>query len=106
MRQTIYLTGFMGVGKSVVGKELARLLRRPFIDLDQSIERAAGSSVAYLFASYPVERLQARVFDGNDASARVLEKLEFAYEGNLRSHILLKGKRRDVRYYARLRLEG
>lgn len=50
MRQTIYLTGFMGVGKSVVGKELARLLRRPFIDLDQSIERAAGSSVASLFA--------------------------------------------------------
>ncbi|MEQ1920388.1 MAG: shikimate kinase, partial [Elusimicrobiota bacterium] len=50
MRQTIYLTGFMGAGKSVVGKELARLLRRPFIDLDLSIERAAGSSVASLFA--------------------------------------------------------
>ena len=50
MRPTIYLTGFMGTGKSVVGKELARLLRRPFIDLDISIERAAGSSVASLFA--------------------------------------------------------
>lgn len=50
MRPTIYLTGFMGVGKSAVGKELARLLRRPFIDLDLSIERAAGSSVASLFA--------------------------------------------------------
>ena len=50
MRPTIYLTGFMGAGKSVVGKELARLLRRPFIDLDLSIERAAGSSVASLFA--------------------------------------------------------
>jgi shikimate kinase len=50
MRTTIYLTGFMGVGKSVVGKELARLLRRPFVDLDLSIERAAGSSVASLFA--------------------------------------------------------
>jgi shikimate kinase len=50
MRKTIYLTGFMGAGKSVVGKELGRLLRRPFIDLDLSIERAAGSSVASLFA--------------------------------------------------------
>jgi shikimate kinase len=50
MRPTIYITGFMGAGKSVVGKELARLLRRPFIDLDLSIERAAGSSVASLFA--------------------------------------------------------
>jgi len=50
MRTTIYLTGFMGTGKSVVGKELARLLRRPFVDLDLSIESAAGSSVASLFA--------------------------------------------------------
>ena len=50
MRPTIYLTGFMGAGKSVVGKELARLLRRPFIDLDLSIEREAGSSVSSLFA--------------------------------------------------------
>ena len=50
MRPTIYLTGFMGTGKSVVGRELARLLRRPFVDLDLSIERAAGSSVASLFA--------------------------------------------------------
>lgn len=50
MRTTIYLTGFMGTGKSAVGKELARLLRRPFVDLDKSIESAAGSSVASLFA--------------------------------------------------------
>ncbi len=50
MRPTIYLTGFMGAGKSAVGRELARLLRRPFIDLDLSIEREAGSSVASLFA--------------------------------------------------------
>ncbi len=49
MRLTIYITGFMGAGKSVVGEELARLLRRPFIDLDASIENAAGSSVASLF---------------------------------------------------------
>jgi shikimate kinase len=50
MRLTVYLTGFMGAGKSVVGKELARLLRRPFVDLDLFIEREAGSSVASLFA--------------------------------------------------------
>ena len=50
MRKTIYLNGFMGTGKTAVGKELARLLRRPFIDLDLSIERTAGSSVASLFA--------------------------------------------------------
>lgn len=50
MTPAIYLTGFMGAGKSAVGKELARLLRRPFVDLDLAIEREAGASVAALFA--------------------------------------------------------
>lgn len=50
MRTTVYLTGFMGAGKSAVGRELARLLRRPFVDLDLVIEREAGASVASLFA--------------------------------------------------------
>lgn len=45
----MYLTGFMGTGKSVVGRELARRLRRPFVDLDAEIERASGRSVAELF---------------------------------------------------------
>jgi shikimate kinase len=49
MRPTVYLTGFMGTGKSVVGRALARRLRRPFVDLDAAIERAAGASVAALF---------------------------------------------------------
>jgi shikimate kinase len=46
----VYLTGFMGTGKSAVGAALARRLRRPFLDLDAEIERAAGRSVAELFA--------------------------------------------------------
>lgn len=50
MRRTIYLTGFMGTGKSAVGRELARLLRRPFVDLDAAIERGAGATVAEVFA--------------------------------------------------------
>ena len=46
----IYLTGFMGTGKSAVGRELARRLKRPFVDLDAAIERATGSKVAEVFA--------------------------------------------------------
>jgi shikimate kinase len=49
VRPTVYLTGFMGTGKSVVGRELARRLRRPFVDLDAAIERLSGKSVAELF---------------------------------------------------------
>jgi shikimate kinase len=50
MKGNVYLTGFMGTGKTAVGRALARRLRRPFADLDALVERAAGLSVAELFA--------------------------------------------------------
>ncbi|THH41362.1 shikimate kinase [Neolewinella litorea] len=46
----IFLTGFMGSGKSYVGSRLSRRLGLPFIDLDQYIEQRAGMSIAELFA--------------------------------------------------------
>ncbi|MFI5360767.1 MAG: shikimate kinase [Elusimicrobiota bacterium] len=49
MRTTVYLTGFMGTGKSAVGRALARRLRRTFVDIDEAIEKTAGLSVAELF---------------------------------------------------------
>jgi shikimate kinase len=50
MRPNVYLTGFMGTGKSAVGRALARRLRRPFTDLDAAVEKAAGLPVAEVFA--------------------------------------------------------
>jgi shikimate kinase len=50
MNLNVYLTGFMGTGKSAVGRALARRLRRPFTDLDAAVERAEGRSVAEIFA--------------------------------------------------------
>lgn len=50
MTGNIYLTGFMGTGKSVVGKELGRRLRRRFADLDAVIVNASGKSVSEIFA--------------------------------------------------------
>lgn len=47
----IYLTGFMGAGKTTVGSMLAERLGWPFVDLDAEIERAAGCSVRELFAT-------------------------------------------------------
>lgn len=43
------LVGLPGAGKSVVGRRVARLLGRPFVDLDRAIEEAAGRTVAALF---------------------------------------------------------
>lgn len=47
----IVLTGFMGTGKSVVGRRLAERLTLPFVDLDDAIEAAAGMTIAEIFAS-------------------------------------------------------
>ena len=47
----IWLMGMMGAGKSSVGRVLAVRLARPFVDTDAEIERAAGCSVAEIFAS-------------------------------------------------------
>lgn len=46
----IYLVGFMGAGKSTVGRRLARRLGWRFIDLDEAVERRAGRTVAEIFA--------------------------------------------------------
>ncbi len=45
------LIGFMGAGKSSVGRVLARRLGAEFVDLDARIEAAAGKSVSEIFAS-------------------------------------------------------
>ncbi len=48
--QRLVLTGFMGSGKSTVGRLLARQLRWRFADADAAIEAAAGTSIARIFA--------------------------------------------------------
>lgn len=45
----IFVTGFMGVGKSTVGRCLAVALGLPFVDLDEEIEGHAGESIAGTF---------------------------------------------------------
>lgn len=48
-KKNIALTGFMAVGKSVVGKRLAQRLKRRFVDLDQAIEKKEGMTVSEIF---------------------------------------------------------
>jgi shikimate kinase len=47
--QNIILIGFMGCGKSTVGRELKRILHEPWIDTDQLIEQRAGCSITDIF---------------------------------------------------------
>lgn len=46
----LYLVGFMGTGKSTVGRLLARQLGLQFLDSDHEIERGQGRTVARIFA--------------------------------------------------------
>ena len=65
----LYLVGFMGTGKSTVGRILARQLGLQFLDSDREIEHAQGKPVAKIFAE-----------DG-EAKFRALER-EFIERGH------------------------
>jgi shikimate kinase len=45
----IFLVGFMGCGKTTVGRRLSRELGWTFVDLDHDIETQAGCSIAEIF---------------------------------------------------------
>jgi shikimate kinase len=48
----IYLVGFMGAGKTTVGRELAARLDAPFFDLDDLVEAAEKTSIKDIFARH------------------------------------------------------
>ncbi|MBR5997663.1 MAG: shikimate kinase [Deltaproteobacteria bacterium] len=50
MDSNIILIGFMGAGKSTVGRMLAEYLRWDFVDLDSLIEASAGCAIREIFA--------------------------------------------------------
>ncbi len=49
MKTSIALVGFMGTGKTAVGKALARKLNRQFVELDSLIEQKAGKTIPEIF---------------------------------------------------------
>jgi len=68
----ILLVGFMGAGKSSVGRDLARRLGWTFVDFDDVIEEEAGVTVAELFARHG----EARFRDKEEDVARRLLALD------------------------------
>ncbi len=56
----IILIGFMGAGKTTVGKRLAERFRWDFIDTDEYIEQKAGMAVSEIFDRYGEENFRAR----------------------------------------------
>lgn len=50
--RNIILCGFMGCGKSTIGKKLAAMTGRPFTDMDEVIEQQAGMTVSEIFERF------------------------------------------------------
>lgn len=48
--KTIYLCGFMGCGKTTIGKALAKKLGLTFLDIDAEIESAEGCAISEIFS--------------------------------------------------------
>jgi len=49
-RNNLILLGFMGTGKSAVGRRVAALAGAPFLEMDAELERRAGKSISRIFA--------------------------------------------------------
>ncbi len=56
----IFLIGFMGSGKTFLGKQLAHLLNYKFIDLDEEIEMNEGTTISEIFQSKGEEYFRSR----------------------------------------------
>jgi shikimate kinase len=47
--RSLVITGFMGTGKTTIGRRVAALTGRPFIDTDDEIARRVGKSIPAIF---------------------------------------------------------
>ncbi len=75
----LYLCGFMGAGKTKVGRLVAARLACPFLDLDVEIERRGGRTVKEIFA------------ESGEAGFRRLEREALIATGELEDAVVALG---------------
>jgi shikimate kinase len=77
--KNIVLTGFMGAGKTVVGKRLAEKTGMKVVDTDTKIEKETGLSISEIFSNL------------GESYFRRLEKKVVEEVSNLKNHIIITG---------------
>ncbi len=95
MGRVLFLTGFMGTGKSAVGRLVARRLGWSFVDLDDVVEAAAGKPVHRIFAEDGEDRfrdLEARALERAAALDRAVVATGGGVLGRLGNRRLLAGR--------------
>lgn len=63
MNGSVAIVGYMGCGKTTVGRSLARALRLEFVDLDRAIVNEAGKSIPEIFAEHGEARFRSLEHD-------------------------------------------
>ena len=71
----IFLIGFMGSGKTTLGKKLAKKLNKPFFDLDKLIEKIENQSISQIFEQSGEAYF--RALETKTLQALVLENADF-----------------------------
>lgn len=79
MVSKIFLVGMMGVGKTTLGKQLAKQLNYQFLDLDKSIELMTGKSISHIFET-----------EGNEAF-RIIEQQALMNTAHLDKVVIATG---------------
>jgi len=65
------------------------------------MSEAVGAFRDFCFTNFPFRRVYAEPFANNPASARVLEKAGFFFEGRLKNNVIKDGKLLDSLLYAK-----
>jgi ribosomal-protein-alanine N-acetyltransferase len=95
----------LGKGERRLSGEVGYWVGQPF--WGQGIAtRAVIVFTRYVFEAFDLIRAYAEVYSSNPASARVLEKAGYRFEGLLRNAIIKDGKVLDLSVYARLRSDA
>lgn len=63
MKDGVVLVGFMGAGKTSVGRHLAKQLKLPWVDTDRMIEEALGRKISEVFAQHGEAAFRELEFD-------------------------------------------
>ena len=71
----IFLVGYMGCGKSTIGRALARRLKMDFLDMDPLIEQHCGKSIRDIFAAEGEEGFRLHEKEDNKIASSLPEEV-------------------------------